>query len=89
MAHGVKAFLRRYDGPGQSAGLEERAAEAVLRGVPVREVAEVYGVHLRTAYRWKHDLVALETVRVDGWTATFARRRRKPPIRVSAWERVA
>ena len=85
----IGSLTRRYDTSVQASALEPRAAAAILRGVPPKDVASVYGINIRTAYRWRSELVAVETVTVDGWAATFARRRRKPPVRISTWERVA
>ena len=69
----------------QTPGLDLAAVRALLRGVHPRVVADVYGVNARTAYRWGRDLVAVEVVQVDGWIATFARRRDKPPVRITEW----
>ena len=86
---GYDSLFRRYEGPMRTTEIGASAAAAIMRGVPPKDVASIYGISKRTAYRWRKDLVAVEVVRVDGWTATFARRRRKPPVRISAWERVA
>lgn len=88
-ALGMAATARRYERPHNAPGLDERAMRALLRGMKPRDVAECYGVNLRTAFRWRRDLVAVELVSVDGWTATFARRRGKPPVRVTEWEHAA
>jgi hypothetical protein len=78
--------VRNYERPGQTPGLDIACARAILRGLHPREASLAYGVNLRTAYRWRRDLVAIESVRVDGWVATFARRRDSPPVRLTAWE---
>jgi len=78
--------FQRYEGAGQTALVDVAAAHAILRGVSPADVSAVYGISVRTAYRWRRELVAIESVRVDGWVATFARRRNLPPVRMTAWE---
>lgn len=82
-------FGRRWDSNGHVPELTASLAHKLMAGVAPRELAEVSGVSVRTLYRWRRELVAIESVRVDGWTATFARRRYQPPVRISAWERAA
>ena len=77
--------LQRFDQVRHTPGLEERAMRALVRGVKPKDVAEVYGVNVRTAYRWRRDLVAVESVQVGGWVATFVTRRGRPPARISEW----
>lgn len=88
-ADGFGQAFRRYEAPGTTPNIDAMACRALLRGMTPQDAVKVYGVNLRTAYRWRRELVAVEVVRVDGWTATFARRRSQPPVRLTAWERVA
>ena len=87
-ARGLGAAFRHFESASTTPAIDDRAMRALLRGVTPKDVAELYGVNLRTAYRWRRDLVAVESVCVDGWVATFARRRDKPPARISEWSRL-
>jgi len=87
----VSAFRRsiwtRYQNGATSNELSPGLAMKLLAGGAIRDLAEVTGVSVRTVYRWRKDLASVETVTIAGWTATFARRHGKPPVRISAWER--
>jgi hypothetical protein len=76
------------DAPNHAPAIEPRSAAALLRGVHPRDVAECYGVNLRTAYRWKRALVDIEVVTLGNWQAVYAIRDGVPPIRIGAWEPV-
>jgi len=80
------ACLRDQDAGSHVPHVDVAAARALIRGLSPRLVSQTYGINLRTAYRWRRELVAIESVRVDGWIATFARRRNLPPVRMTAWE---
>jgi len=88
---GTKAGGDRWELPGQAPSIDAWMARRILAGWTPKAIVAAAGdsISLRTVYRWKRDLLALEEVTVDGWTATFVRRRYKPPCRVSAWKRVA
>ncbi len=66
---------------------DEWLAGRVLAGWGAKAIVAASGGAFseRTAYRWKRELVRLETVRVGGHEATFAIRRFRPPTRLSAW----
>jgi len=76
------------DAPNHSPAIEPRSAAALLRGVPPRDVATLYGVNIRTAYRWKRSLIDIEVVTLGKWQAVFAIRAGVPPKRIGAWEPV-
>jgi hypothetical protein len=86
---GRSSVFQRYENDVSSSELTAHGVARLLAGVHPRIVADELGVSLRTAYRWRRDVVAVEVVTVDGWTATFVRRQRRPPVRISAWERAA
>ncbi len=85
---GRGSTMRRYAGDANTE-LAIHAASRLLAGVSVKVVAAEAGVSVRTAYRWRKGLRSLGLVTVDGWTATFARFAYRPPVRISAWERIA
>lgn len=89
MPSGRASVPQRYTSGDASADLTIGAAARLLAGVHPSIVARETGMNLRTAYRWKNGLRAIEPVTVDGWTATFARFVGRPPVRISAWERAA
>jgi hypothetical protein len=84
--YGYAQTFRDKDAGTHIPNVDVAAALAILKGMRPREVAQIYGIGKRTAYRWRRELVAIESVRVDGWVATFARRRNSPPVRLTAWE---
>lgn len=55
-------------------------------GVPVRDIADQFGISVRTTFRYLTDADYVD-VAAGGWTATFAVASGKPPWRVSAWRR--
>lgn len=56
-------------------------------GVAVPEIAEMYGIHQRTVYRYTSVDAIDVVVEVCGWRATFELVGSNPPFRVSAWSR--
>lgn len=56
-----------------------------LSGVGVRDIAESFGLSVRTAYRYLSEGRG-EPVTVLGWTALFVARS-DGPVRVSPWRR--
>jgi hypothetical protein len=89
MASGNGSVRRRFEMDGAVPALGIEGARLLLAGVAPKDVAASTGMSVRTAYRWRKDLRAIELVEVDGWTATFARFRYRAPVRISAWSRVA
>lgn len=89
--NGAMGGYDRFDLARQEPVIDVWLAKRILAGWTPQAIAKAScgSVSTRTAYRWKAELVALEEVSVDGWTAWFARRRRQPPKRISAWTRVA
>ena len=69
----------------------EWLARRVLAGYSAKAIVAASGGAFseRTAYRWKRDLVRLETVCLGGFEATFAIRRSHPPTRLSSWRRLS
>ena len=81
--------LGRYDTVRQRPALDEWMSRRLFSGWTNQAVATACGVSVRTVQRWRASLVSLEDVVVDGYVATFALRRGRPPARVSAWRRAA
>jgi DNA invertase Pin-like site-specific DNA recombinase len=57
-------------------------------GTSCATIAEQFGVSVRTVYRYVESRIRYHDVVIDGWVATFARRPREAPWRVSDWKRV-
>ena len=89
MPRGRASAAQRYDIDGQTPFLDAGAAHRLLSGVHPAIVAAETGMSIRTAYRWRRGLRAVELVVIDGWAATFARFDGRPPVRITAWERSA
>jgi hypothetical protein len=87
MPRGGAAITMRYESQWGITELGRAAAEDLIAGRSPTLVARESGMSVRTAYRWRAQLVGIESVCVGGWVATFAIRRGKPPSRISAWER--
>lgn len=87
MPTGSASAFRSYDQPRTVPELVESAASDLLAGRSPSLVARDTGMSVRTAYRWRAELTAIESVRVGGWVAVYAHRRSKPPVRISSWER--
>lgn len=87
MPTGAAAITRRFENHVGTPEMTADAATDLLAGRSPRMVAKEAGMSVRTAYRWRAELVSVESVRVGGWVATYAHRRRLPPVRISAWER--
>lgn len=84
--------IRDYDAPAaHRPAIDEWIAMRLLAGMHPKAVVVASGhvMALRTAYRWKRELVALEVVEPDGRQATFAIRRGVPPARISPWRPLA
>ena len=62
-------------------------ARRILAGWSAQAVAVAGGVSLRTAFRWRLEICAVEEIEFGGWVATFALRRTRPPLRLDAWRR--
>lgn len=84
--------MSRFDGEDvrRRSQMETWLARRILAGWTPRAVAAASAgrMNVRTAYRWRAELVRLDTVIVAGYAATFAIRRTKPPLRISEWERL-
>lgn len=83
--------LRRYQGgPSNEPALDRWLAERVLAGwKPAALVVASGGTFtMRTAYRWRAQLVRLEDIVIGDHVATFAIRRTQPPVRIEPWRRV-
>lgn len=50
-------------------------------------IARIYGVSVRTVYRYLEGAPTYATVELDGWMATFASSAGRAPWRVSRWKR--
>ena len=57
----------------------------LLAGMHPSALAVAGGISVRSAYRWRRDVLAMEDVRVGEHVATYVVRRDKTPIRVSRW----
>lgn len=68
--------------------LDEWVVRRVLAGMHPKALVAAAGgaVSLRTAYRWKHDIVGVEQVQVGEYRASYVLRRDAPPTRITAWE---
>lgn len=64
------------------------AARRLLAGWSPRAIAVGTGVSLRTAQRWRSEIVRVEDVEVGGYVASFAIRRTKPPLRLEPWRKL-
>lgn len=66
-------------------------AARILGGMAPKAVVVASGgaFTLRTAYRWRRALVALEVVEVGGFAATYAIRRGQEPARLTTWAKAA
>lgn len=66
-------------------------AHRLLAGMHPKALAVAVdgALSIRTIYRWKRALVALEVVELAGMQATFAIRRGQAPARITAWEKAA
>lgn len=89
MPGGNGSIRRRYEMDRTVPAVSIQAAQRLLAGVAPKIVAVETGMSVRTAYRWRRDLRAVELVVMDGWEAWFARFRYRHPVRISAWLRVA
>jgi DNA invertase Pin-like site-specific DNA recombinase len=58
-------------------------------GASMALIAEQFGVSKRTVYRYLERGLEYFDVELDGWSATFAVCDRRPPWRVSQWQRTA
>lgn len=56
-------------------------------GASMDLIAEQYGVSKRTVYRYLERGLEYFDVEMGGWVATFAVSARRPPWRVSEWQR--
>lgn len=63
-------------------------ARRILAGWRPEAVANAGGISVRSAKRWRKDLVDVATVELGGYAATFAVRDGKAPIRLDDWRRV-
>lgn len=59
----------------------------MLAGMSPKALAIAGEMSVRTAYRWRSEMVSVEEVTVGGYKATYVLRRTKPPIRVTSWSR--
>jgi len=83
--------IRDWDGrPSSRPAIDEWIACRLLAGMSPKAVvvASDNAMTVRTAYRWRRELVGLAEVEVGGFRATFAIRRTSPPARVSSWTKV-
>lgn len=86
MPTGSASMFRLFDQARTTPEMTADAARDLIAGRSPQMVARETGMSVRTAYRWRAELVAIESVRVGGWVATYAHRRRLPPVRISPWE---
>ena len=77
----------RYDIPKHDAGIDVWLARRILAGWTNAAIATAGSLSVRTVQRWRADLTGIEDVTVNGYVATFAHRRGKPPKRLTEWRR--
>jgi hypothetical protein len=61
------------------------AIRRMLAGWKPEAVATAAGVSVRTAKRWRAEITGLRELELEGFRATFAIRRGKPPLQLTVW----
>jgi hypothetical protein len=61
--------------------------ERVAAGWHPQAIATAAGVSLRTAQRWRSQVLRIEEVELGGYVARFAICRTRPPFRLEPWRR--
>ena len=82
----TRALHEAADSPAHTV-VDVWAVRRMLHGMHPIAVAVAAGVSIRTAYRWRNDVVGLEEVTIGAHSATFVLRRDKPPMRLTPWRR--
>lgn len=81
----------QFENPVSRPAIDLWLAARILGGMHPKAVVVASGnaISLRTAYRWKRALLALEEVQIGDYRAVYAIRRGQGPARLSMWERAA
>jgi hypothetical protein len=85
----MNSVITRYqaaDRPGNTAS-DAWIVERIVAGWRPQAIAVAAGVSLRTAQRWRAEVIRVEELSVGGWVARFAVCRTRAPFRLEPWRR--
>ena len=84
-AYGGNGLIRNIAADPPLGRMDVWAIRRMLSGMAPVSVAVAADVSVRTAYRWRAEVIGLEDIVVGPWRATFVLRRNKPPMRLTVW----